>query len=117
MFHCVLLHLLIVVVPCYPQVIFPTLMVLSATYCTCISLSYCPSSGCIPHYRESKVCHLFRVSEPFMYCGSPNLPQTRKSSLKLNDTGDNGHIADGAQLTKQMGKRLLLALSVVGDTT
>lgn len=49
-----LLHLLIVVVPCYPQVIYPTLMVLSATYCTCISLSYCPSSGCIPHYRESK---------------------------------------------------------------
>jgi hypothetical protein len=30
------------------------LMVLSATYCTCISLSYCPSSGCIPHYRKSK---------------------------------------------------------------
>jgi hypothetical protein len=29
-------------------------MVLAATYCTCISLSYCPSSGCIPHYRESK---------------------------------------------------------------
>jgi hypothetical protein len=54
MFHCVLLHLLIVVVPCYPQVIYPTLMVLSATYCTCISLSYCPSSGCIPHYRKSK---------------------------------------------------------------
>jgi hypothetical protein len=27
-----------------------------------------------------------------MYCGSPNLPQTRKSSLKLNNTGDNGHI-------------------------
>jgi hypothetical protein len=27
-------------------------MVLSATYCTCISVSYCLSSGCIPHYRE-----------------------------------------------------------------
>jgi hypothetical protein len=39
---------------CRPQVIYPTQMVLSATYCTCISLSYCPSSGCIPHYRESK---------------------------------------------------------------
>jgi hypothetical protein len=68
-----------------------------------------------PLQREqgAGVCHLLRVSEPFMYCGSPNLPQTRKSSLKLNDTGDNGHIADGAQLTKQICVLLHLLIVVV----
>jgi hypothetical protein len=53
---------------------------------------------------NNQICHLLRVSEPFMYRGSPNLPQTRKSSLKLNNTGDNGHIADVAQLAKPMGQ-------------
>jgi hypothetical protein len=82
-------------------------------------------AGVFPFALNNLICHLLmkaltlRVSEPFMYCGSPNLPQTRKSSLKLNNTEDNGHIADGAQLAKQMGKRLLLAPSsrCRGDTT
>jgi hypothetical protein len=59
-------------------------------------------AGIFPYATlNNLICHLLmqnltlRISEPFMYCGSPNLPQTRKSFLKLNNTGDNGHIADG----------------------
>jgi hypothetical protein len=54
-----------------------------------------PAALCTPSSSVALGAPPSGGTSPFMYCGSPNLPQTRKSSLKLNHTGDNGHIADG----------------------
>jgi hypothetical protein len=50
-------------------------------------------------------------SELSYFCPDSAMLNSRYGDRKLNNTGDNGRIADGAQLTKQMGKRLLLAPS------
>jgi hypothetical protein len=94
MFHCVLLHLLRVVAPGYPQVIYHTVMVFSG-------LRH------LLHLHLALLLPLLRLCPPLqrelMNRGSPHLPQTRKSPLKINGTGDNGHVCEGGQLTKQLG--------------